>query len=303
MTSLRGTDTFLTALAPMAWGTTWIVATELLPKGVPVLSAAVRALPVGLVMLALFRRLPQGVWRWRVPLLGALNVGVVLFLIFFAASRLPGGIAATIGAAQPLVVALLGWGVLAKRPSPQVLLAGVLGLAGIALLVLRSATGLDPLGILAAFGATAATAVGAVLIERWGRPAPLLLFTAWQLVAGGLLLLGVGLLFEPLPHVMTARNAAGFVYVAVVNTAVAYALWFRGVERLSASATAFLSLLNPITAVGLGFVIKSERMTPIQIAGVVLVALAVTWGRRAVARRAEAASGERTWQEPATGVA
>jgi probable blue pigment (indigoidine) exporter len=264
----------------MAWGTTYIVTTELLPKGVPVLSAAVRALPAGLILLALFRKLPQGVWRWRVPFLGALNIGVVLFLIFFAAQRLPGGIAATIGAAQPLIVAVLGWGVLAKRPSLQLILAGALGLAGIALLVLHSAIGLDPLGVAAALGATCATALGAVLMERWGRPAPLMLFTAWQLVAGGILLLAVGLVFEPLPHVVTARNLLGFAWVGIVNTAFAYALWFRGVERLNASATAFLSLLSPLTAVGLGFLIKSERMTVIQVGGMLLVAAAVAYSQR-----------------------
>lgn len=280
MSSLRAPDSLLTALAPMAWGTTYVVATELLPRGVPLLSAAVRALPAGVILLLVFRKLPEGIWRWRVPLLGALNIGVVLFLIFFAAQRLPGGVAATIGAAQPLVVALLGWGVLAKRPSVHVLLAGGLGVVGIALLVLHSASGLDPLGVLAALGATSATAVGTVLIERWGRPAPLLLFTAWQLVVGGILLLAVGLVFEPLPHAVTARNAVGFLYVGTINTAFAYALWFRGIERLSASATAFLSLLNPVTAVGLGFVLKSERMTVVQIAGVLLVAAAVAYSQR-----------------------
>jgi probable blue pigment (indigoidine) exporter len=280
MSNLRAADSLLTALAPLAWGTTYIVTTELLPKGVPVLSAAVRALPAGLILLALFRKLPEGVWRWRVLLLGALNIGVVLFLIFFAAQRLPGGIAATIGAAQPLIVAVLGWGVLARRPSLRLIFAGALGLAGIALLVLHSAIGLDPLGVAAALGATCATALGAVLLERWGRPAPLMLFTAWQLVAGGILLLGVGLVFEPLPHVVTARNVLGFAWVGIVNTAFAYALWFRGVERLNASATAFLSLLSPITAVGLGFLIKSERMSVIQVAGVLLVAAAVVYSQR-----------------------
>ena len=65
-----------------------------------------------------------------------------------------------------------------------------------------------------------------------------------------------------------------------MNTTFAYALWFRGVEHLNASATTFLSLLSPITAVGLGFVIKSERMTVIQVAGVLLVASAVAYSQR-----------------------
>lgn len=95
------------ALAPVAWGTTYLVATELLPDGRPMLAAALRALPAGLVLLAVFRWLPEGRWWQRAFVLGTLNIGLFFALLFVAAYRLPGGVAATVGAVQSLMVSLL----------------------------------------------------------------------------------------------------------------------------------------------------------------------------------------------------
>jgi len=68
-------DTAITALAPVIWGSTYIVATEILPAGRPFTAAAVRALPAGL-LLVLFagRMLARHLW-WRVAVLAALNIG------------------------------------------------------------------------------------------------------------------------------------------------------------------------------------------------------------------------------------
>src|SRR5262245_56158664 len=96
-----------TALAPAIWGTTYLTTTQLLPSGRPLLAAVLRALPAGLVLIAMTRRLPHGSWWWRAFVLGALNIGAFFALLFVAAYRLPGGVAATIIAAQPLLVLAL----------------------------------------------------------------------------------------------------------------------------------------------------------------------------------------------------
>lgn len=91
-----------TALTPIIWGTTYLVTTELLPPDRPLLAAVLRALPAGLLLVVLTRRLPQGIWWWRALVLGFLNIGAFFALLFVAAYRLPGGIAAIIIASQPL---------------------------------------------------------------------------------------------------------------------------------------------------------------------------------------------------------
>ena len=52
----------LTALTPIVWGSTYAVTTEFLPPDRPLLTALLRALPAGLVLLLLTRVLPRGPW-------------------------------------------------------------------------------------------------------------------------------------------------------------------------------------------------------------------------------------------------
>ncbi len=215
--------------------------------------------------------------------MGALNIGLFFGLLFVAAYRLPGGVAATVGAVQPLVVAALAWPFLAERLSRRKVVAGVLGVMGVGLLVLRGEADLDPLGLAAALGAAVSMASGVVLTKRWGRPAPLLLFTGWQLVAGGLLLAPLAYVLEGLPPGMSFANSAGFLYLGMVGTGLAYALWFRGIERLPASAVSFLSLLSPVVATVVGFLVLGEGLTPTQLLGAVTVFAGVLLGQRAAA--------------------
>ena len=98
----RSSDLLLTALAPAIWGSTYVVTTLMLPADYPLTVAMLRALPAGILLLLAVRQLPQGVWWLRAFILGALNFSVFWALLFVAAYRLPGGVAATLGAVQPL---------------------------------------------------------------------------------------------------------------------------------------------------------------------------------------------------------
>ncbi|AMP04204.1 eamA-like transporter family protein [Collimonas pratensis] len=194
--SLLG-DTLLTAIAPAIWGSTYLVTTQLLPAGHPLMLAMLRALPVGLLLLVLLRQLPSGIWWLRVFVLGALNFTIFWSLLFVSAYRLPGGVAATVGAIQPLLVLLFSWLMFKQAPRRLGLLAGAAGIAGVALLVLTPAAALDAWGIGAGLLGTLSMAIGTTLSKRWRAPVAPLTFTAWQLSAGGLLLLPLALWLEP----------------------------------------------------------------------------------------------------------
>ncbi|WP_243639033.1 EamA family transporter [Streptacidiphilus pinicola] len=273
----------LTAFAPAIWGSTYLVTTELLPPGRPLLAGVLRALPAGLLLIALTRRLPQGSWWWRSLVLGALNIGAFFALLFVAAYRLPGGVAATVGAVQPLVAAGLSAALLGDRLSLRTVLSGVAGVAGVSLLVLRAGAHLDGLGLAAALGGAVVMAGGVVLAKRWTSPAPLLATTGWQLTAGGLLLLPVALLVEGAPPAhLSVDNLLGYAYLSMVGAALAYALWFRGIRALPATSVTFLGLLSPVVATALGWLVLGQSLSPVQLLGgfVVLGALVAAQLRR-----------------------
>lgn len=166
-------------------------------------------------------------------------------------------------------------------------LTALAGLVGVALLVLRAEARLDLVGVAAALGAAAVMAAGVVLTKRWGRPAPLLATTGWQLTAGGLLLAPVALLVEgPSPPDLTAANFVGFGYLSLVGTVVAYAVWFRGLQALPATEVTLLGLLSPVVATALGWLVPGQALTLGQLLGalVVLAALVTAQIRAAPAQ-------------------
>ncbi|MFG6094568.1 EamA family transporter [Leptothoe sp. ISB3NOV94-8A] len=278
-------DIAITALAPISWGTTYIVATEFLPPGHPLLIAALRSLPIGLLLTITLRKLPHGIWWWRILVLGGLNIGMFQALLFIAAYRLPGGVAATAGAIQPLLVILLSWVILQQRPAKGSILVAIAGFFGIGLLVLDPTAQLDTLGILAALAGAATMGLGTVLVKRWRPPVSLLVFTAWQLTVGGALLLPIALVIEGPFTPLTTTNLQGLLYLGLVGTGLAYLLWFRGIGKLSAPAVSYLGLLSPVMATLLGFFWLHQTLTPIQLCGIAIIFTTILVGQKIMASR------------------
>ncbi|MFH9661303.1 EamA family transporter [Streptomyces sp. NPDC017248] len=262
----------VTALAPVSWGTTYAVTTEFLPPDRPLFTALVRALPAGLLLLAATRVLPRGTWWAKAAVLGVLNIGAFFPLLFVAAYRLPGGMAAVVGSAGPLFVVGLSALLLGQRPAARTVLTGLLAAFGVSLVVLKGAGALDLTGVLAALASTVSMATGTVLTKRWGRPAGVgpLALTGWQLTAGGLLIAPLALLAEGAPPALDGRAVGGYLYLALANTAVAYWLWFRGIGRLTATQAGFLGPLSPLTAAAVGWAALGQSLTPVQTAGMAL---------------------------------
>lgn len=270
----------VTALTPAVWGTTYAVTTEFLPPGRPLLAGLLRALPAGLLLLAITRELPRGAWWWKSAVLGALNIGIFFALLFVTAYRLPGGMAAVLGAVQPLLVAGLSVLLLTERVAVRTVIAGLLGAIGVGLAVLTASARLDAIGVLAGLAGAASMALGLVLTKRWGRPSvSLLTATGWQLTAGGLLLIPVTLMVEGVPGSLSMTNLTGYAYLSLIGTALAYTIWFRGLERLPAAKVSLLAQLSPVTATLVGWAALDQSLTPVQLAGMLLAFGAVLWGQ------------------------
>lgn len=267
----RSTDIFLTALAPAVWGSTYLVTTEALPEGYPITLAALRALPAGLLLLAVTRCLPPRAWLGRTCLLGSFNFALFWVLLFVAAYRLPGGVAATLGSLQAMIVIFMARGWLGTPIRAWAVIAAAVGVLGVALLLVSPEARLDSIGIAAGAGGAASMAAGTVLSRKWQPPVSALSFTAWQLTAGGLILLPLALITEPPLPSLTATNVAGLVWLGLIGAAATYALWFRGVARIEPGAVAMLGMMSPVTAVILGWVWLGQSLSLVQFLGAVIV--------------------------------
>lgn len=271
----------LTSLAPISWGTTYVVTTELLPPDHPIFAAVMRALPPGLLALAITRVLPRGLWWWRVAVLGILTIGIFFPLLFVAAERLPGGVAATLAATQPIAVAVLAVAILRETPSWWRIGWGLVGLLGVGLVVLGPSAVLDLTGLIAGLVAMASMAVGLVLVKKWGRPPGIgpMTLAGWLLAVGGVVLLPLALLLEGVPPTIDAGGVAGYLWLGVIGGLVAYTLWYWGLDHLPVTATALLALLSPLVAALMGLGILGETFSVAQLSGFALALLALVAGQ------------------------
>ena len=268
-------DILLTALAPAIWGSTYIVTSELLPQDRPFTAALIRVLPAGLLLVLFTRHLPARSEWGRLFILSALNIGVFQALLFVAAYRLPGGLAAVVGAIQPLLVIALVWAVDRRPPISLVLWASVLGVVGMAVLLLSSSTVWEPVGIAAALAGAACMAAGTYLTRRWKPGMPVLALTGWQLLAGGLMLAPVAWIADaPLPT-LSLTQVLAYAYLCIAGALLAYALWFRGIARLPSVAVSSLGLLSPLTAVILGWALLGQSAAGMSLVGLLMVLVSI----------------------------
>ncbi|MBL0473200.1 DMT family transporter [Aeromonas veronii] len=259
-------------LAPLLWGSTYAVVSLYLTDYSPYWVAVWRALPAGLLLLLLHPRMPPLPWGKQF-LLAFCNITAFFALLFVAAFRLPGAVAGTLGATLPLVLMLLAWLQDGTRPSLKWLLLGLMGLAGV-LLLLNPSANLDPVGVACAMLAT-------VLIgqsSRWMRHWPvndLLALTAWQLLLGGLMLIPLAWWPAgpmPLPD---PASAPGLLWLILLNTALGYWVWLWGLKHHGPEVMGMLALTNPMMAVSLGVLMVGETLDVSQWIGIGVILLSL----------------------------
>ncbi|MBM7504555.1 DMT family transporter [Agromyces aurantiacus] len=296
----------VTAIAPIAWGSTYYVTREFLPADAPLWGAVLRALPAGLLLFAVRPRRPRGAWWWRAPILGALTVGVFFALVYVVAQLLPTSIASTVMATSPVAMMLLARLLAGERLRAVPLVGAAVGLVGVVLLLATDAGAVDPLGIVASVAAMLLSSLGYVLAKRWKDDTEVLAVTSWQLIAGGLMLVPAALLVEGAPPELGTTELAAFAYVGVVATAVAFVAWFAGLAHLPAGTVGLVGLLNPVAGVLLGTLLAGEVLGAWQMGGLVLVFGGILLGQpvvdRAIARVRATAALPRGARAPGTEV-
>ncbi len=265
----------IAAIAPITWGLNYLVIKQFLPADSFLWGAALRALPAGLLLLALARKLPRGDMWWKSALLGLINMAGFFILIYVSAQLLPSNIAASVMALSPVAFLLMAWPMSGEKPTAYKFGLAILGIIG-ALMIIGGARGeVNAWGIASSLLAVTLTAFGSLLNKRWTAGQPLLATTAWQLVWAGLALTAIAAVFEPFPP-LTAHTLTGYFYTSIIATGLAYVCWFGALARIPASTVGVIGLLNPVAGVLGGTLIVHETLAITQMAGIGAV-LATTY--------------------------
>ena len=183
--------------------------------------------------------------------------------------------------AYPAIVTVLSVVLLGTRLAPVRIAALVLALAGTALIVGSEISG-RPLGV--CLGMTAAV-IYAVYILVGARLTP----AAGAIPSSAVIMTAAAVVYAVIVAVQrpsfptTAGSWAAVVAIALVSTVVAIATFFAGMERLGATDASTLSTLEPVVTVALAWAVLDESLSAAQLAGAVLVLVAVVVLARAPA--------------------
>jgi drug/metabolite transporter (DMT)-like permease len=257
----------------------------LLESGSDAASAAWFRCAFGLLALTLWARATARAPLWQLPpgALGrvvlAAGLVVLSWVVFFAAiQRLSVGLATVVFHVQPLCLMLAGaWWL--GEPLPRARIAAVV----LALLGLALATGLfgggaavSVVGVaLCGVAVAGQTLVGLLLRAR--TPVPPLALAWWQCAVGSLvlwpwLLLGGWPAWGPAWGWLAA--------LGIVHTGLAYVLIYGGMSRLTTSRSALLQFVYPAVTLLCDALVYERWLSPAQLLGVSLMALALWWGGR-----------------------
>jgi probable blue pigment (indigoidine) exporter len=212
------------------------------------------------------------------------NFALFFPLLVVAVSRMPGGVAAAFGGTQPLLVVAMSWLIVGRRPRRVELVVGLVAILGVSLVVLRPGADIDAVGVLASVVANIGFATGVVLTKRFATPANRVAATGWQLLLAGAVLVPLALVVEGAPPALDAQGVAGFAYLSLTATALAYVLWFNGIRKLPTQAPPLLGLSAPVTGATMGWLILGQSLSPTQLLGFAVTMTAIAYGATLGAR-------------------
>ncbi|MBV1693793.1 MAG: DMT family transporter [Hyphomicrobiales bacterium] len=278
-------DWLLLVLLSVLWGGTFLFVAIALPEVPPLTLVLARCVIAAVALLALLAalgfRLPDTTAGWRrFAVMAILNNIIPFSLIFWAQTHVPAGLASVLNATTPLMALLVARIIAGEAMAPHRLVGVLVGISGVGVLVgpeaLGTASSASLVGMLAVLGATLSYGLSGL----WGRrlseyPAPV--SAASQMICSSVMLLPIAASLDrfwtlPVPSVKVLVAIAA---LGILSTALAYILFFRIMQTSGSLNVMLVTLLIPVTGVGLGYLVLGETLTLRQGLGAVVIGLSL----------------------------
>jgi drug/metabolite transporter (DMT)-like permease len=276
-------NAILYLLTVMIWGSTWLAIKFQLGVVSPELSIAYRfALAAAILLIfSLVRRLPlrfdlkaHGFFALQGLLLFSLNY----FLVYLAEGFLTSGLVAIIFSLIIILNVLFGTIILHKPIRIRVVIGGIVGLLGLALVFWPELSIFDPtsqkvLGITLAFIATISASLGNVVSSRnQSHELPVIQTNAFGMLYGAVFMLilaftrGSQLQFDTSPGYILS-----LLYLAIFGSVIAFGSYLTLLGRIGLDRAAYVTILFPVIALLLSTLFEGLTWGYLQLAGVALV--------------------------------
>jgi drug/metabolite transporter (DMT)-like permease len=277
-------DWSLLALLSVLWGGSFffigVVIRELPPLTVVLLRVSLAALFL-LPLLWIYRiRFPQGLSGWKPFFAIALFNNILPFsLIVVGQTHITSGLASIINATTPLFTILVMAAAGDEKLHTRRIAGVVTGLIGVIILHgqnLGFQSG-EGIGILLCLMAAFSYGLAALYARRKLSDSPPLATATFQMLASSLMMAVIAAVFErpwqlPLPGLTTWLAMIG---LAALSTALAYIVFFQILRRSGSTNVMLVTLLIPVTAILLGYLVLGESVSLREMAGALVIGSAL----------------------------
>lgn len=278
---MKRTDWLRLIALSALWGGSFLFY-RILATQLPPLTTVLSRVAIGGLAIMVYLRIsgiavvvPTGQWR-RIVMMAVLNNVIPFSLFAWGETRVTGGTASILNATTPLFVVLVTGLVWRSEVLTWQRITGVLcGFAGVMVLVGPGALlGADLLGQTACLLAAVSYGFALPLGRRITAVAPPVLAAA-QLGTATLIMLPLVIIFDQ-PWHLASPNAAGWAAVVglgLLCTGLAYLIFFALLRSAGATNLSLVTLLVPVSALFLGWLVLNEPITEGALAGMALIAL------------------------------
>ncbi len=275
----------------VVWGSTYLGIAIMVQTLPPLVAAGIRYATAGLILLTLLT-----VWHrlrgnplerptrlhWR----SAIIIGALLLLggnggVVLGEQLIATGIAALVVATTPIWMAVFEAFVAGQRPTRLAVAGLVAGIIGVAILVvpLEGSPPINPLGLALVAGAAISWSIGSVYSRQAVMPRSPFQGAGLEMLAGGAVMLLVGILRGELAAVNTASfstdSLVALIYLILFGSLVAFTAYIWLLNHVSITVVSTTAYVNPIVAVALGVIVLSEPVTPRTMLAAVIIMGAV----------------------------
>jgi drug/metabolite transporter (DMT)-like permease len=280
-TALRLPVLLALATVYLVWGSTYLAIRYALISFAPLLQMGTRFIVAGAVLYAFMR------WRgaahptarqWRdASIMGTLLLVIGMGCTAYASQTVTSGMVAMVIACAPMMGALWA-GMFGAWPARREWVSIAIGVAGVMVLASGNTLASSPMGLIALLVAIAGWTLGSVLSQHTLKLAPGPIGYASEMLAGGAVLLILGLargehiMWPPAPVAAFAWS-----YLVIAGSLCAFSAYMYLLANVSSTLALSYTYVNPVIAVMLGSAIAGEVLTPREWLGsaVVLCAVAV----------------------------
>jgi drug/metabolite transporter (DMT)-like permease len=276
---------FQVALFCILWSLAFAVAKVALTDCPPLLLLMVRFLIAGFVMLGLAAlQKGQATLSWRdlgcLIVIGIANNALYLGLGYVGLRTVSAGLGTLVVSANPVLTAVLAAMFLGERLTWQKLAGLALGVGGVGFIVAHrlshDGSGDSAAGLLFTFGALLSIVGGTILYKKLAPKGSLLLGSALQNIAGGLVLIPFAFWFESLSEIVPSwRLVASLGYLVVLGSIAGYLLWQHLIREMGATAASAYHFVMPPLGVLFAWLLLGEHVALADMLGIVPVALGI----------------------------